>query len=153
MLLPITPEVEVARAGDCLISVSRSHDGFCISQTRSDGRRGITAGRLPQPADRLQNVVAIVTTQQGTVSLVTGLVMPDVARVQVHFRNSTTISARTKAVPDALKTELRTFVIEARFDDQPLGPGSPPLVLRYVLFGSEDAVLERLEPPRGTERS
>jgi hypothetical protein len=98
-------------------------------------------------------VVAIVATQQGHVSLVAGLVMPDVARVQVDFRDSTTISARTEAVPDALKTELRTFVVEARFDDRPLGPGSPPLVRRYVLFASDDALLEWLETPRGTERS
>jgi hypothetical protein len=39
---------------------------------------------------------------------------------------------------------LRTFVITAPFDEQPLGPDFAPWVREYVLLASGGAVLERL---------
>jgi hypothetical protein len=153
---PIGPEIEVASNGDWSISVSRSHDGFCISHAGSTGSRGITAGRLPQPGGRSQHIVAILgkpAARSGSVGFVTGLVMPSVARVQVELRDGTHISALTEAAPDALEADLRTFAIMTPFDGQPFGPNFPPLVREYVFLASDDAVLERLEAHRSTAHS
>lgn len=76
--------------------------------------------------------------------------MPNVARVEVEVRDGTRISALTEAARDVLEADLRTFVIRTTFDGQPFGPGFPPMVLEYVLFASDDTVLERLGSSRRT---
>jgi hypothetical protein len=148
MFRPIGPQIEITDDADLSIKVSRAQDGgFCILHARSGGGSGVTAGRLPGPDDRSKHVVAIIgtpRTRKGGVGFVTGLVMPNVARVEVQFRDGSCISAPTEAAPDALEADLRTFVIGTPFDGQPFGPGYPPMVREYVLFASDDAVLERL---------
>jgi hypothetical protein len=66
-------------------------------------------------------------------------------RVEAQFRDGSCISARTEAAPDALEADLRTFVIRSPLDEQPFGPGFPSWTREYVLFASDDTVLERLE--------
>jgi hypothetical protein len=148
MFRPIGPQIEITDDADLSIKVSRARDGgFCILHARSGGGSGVTAGRLPGPDDRSKHVVAIVgtpATRKEGVGFVTGLVMPNVARVKVQFRDGSCISAPTEAAPDALEADLGTFVIRTPFDGQPFGPDYPPMVREYVLFASDDAVLERL---------
>jgi hypothetical protein len=153
---PIGPQVEIARSADWSIMVSRSQDGFCISHSRTDGGSGISAGRLPSPGDGSKHLVMSVGTpamRKGHVGFVAGLVMSNVARVQVQFRDGTSISTQTEAAPDALEADLRTFVIKTPCDDQPFGPGFPPWVREHVLFASDGAVLERLTKSRGPRRT
>ena len=117
----------------------------------SDGGSAFAHGRLPVPGSRSKHVVVIVgaaARQKDGVGFIAGLVMANVARVQVQLRDGTSISAPTEAAPDALEADLRTFVIRTPFDVQPLGPDFPPRVREYVLFASDDAVLERLVFPR-----
>jgi hypothetical protein len=147
MFHPIGPRIEIARDADWSIEVSRAQDGFCISHTRGNGGSGFTKGRLPSSDSRSKHVVAIIgapAMRKGGVGFVTGLVTPNVARVEVQFRDGTCISAPTEAAPDALEADLRTFVIRTPADEQPFGPGYPPWTREYVLFASDDAVLERL---------
>jgi hypothetical protein len=157
MFRPIGPEVEIARSADWSIMVSRSQDGgFCISHARTGGGSGISAGRLPGPGDRSKHVVMIVgapAMRKGHVGFVAGLVTPDVARVQVQFRDGTSISAQTEAAPDALNADLRMFVIETPCDEEPFGPDFPPWTREKVLFASDGSVLERLTNTRRPRRT
>ena len=153
MFRPIGPRVEIAGGADWSLMVSRVQDGFCISHAHSDGGSAFAAGRLPSPVSRSKHAMAIVGTPaswEGGVGFVTGLVMPNVARVEVQLRDGTRISAPTEATPDALEADLRTFVIRTPFDEQPFRPDYPLLVREYVLFASDDAVLERLGFSRRT---
>jgi hypothetical protein len=147
MFRPMGPEVEIARSADWSITVSRSQDGgFCISHSGADGGSGIAAGGLPSPGDDSKRLVMDIGSpamRKGHVGFVAGLVTPDVARVQVRFRDGTSISAETEAAPDVLDADLRTFVMETPADEQPFGPGFPPWMREHVLFASDGAVLER----------
>jgi hypothetical protein len=147
MFRPVGPEVEIVRSADWSITASRSQDGgFCVLHAGTGGGSGVSAGRLPGPGDRSKHVVMIVgapAMRKGHVGFVAGLVTPDVARVQVRFRDGTSISAETEAAPDALDADLRTFVMETPADEQPFGPGFPPWMREHVLFASDGAVLER----------
>jgi hypothetical protein len=149
MFRPIGPQIEITDDADLSIKVSRAQDGgFCILHACSGGGSGVTAGRLPGPEDRSKHVVATIgtpRTRKEGVGFITGLVMPNVARVEVQFRDGSCISARTEAAPDALEADLRTFVIRSPLDEQPFGPGFPSWTREYVLFASDDTVLERLE--------
>jgi hypothetical protein len=147
MFRPIGPGVEIARGADWSVMVSRAQDGFCISHAHSDGGTSVAHGRLPGAGSRSKHVVVIVGTparQKEGVGFIAGLVMPNVARVEVQLRDGTVISAQTEAAPDALEADLCTFVITTPFDEQPLGPGFSPRVHEYVLFASDYTVLERL---------
>jgi hypothetical protein len=154
MFRPIGPQIEITDDADLSIEVSRAQDGgFCILHARSGGGSGGCAGRLPGPDDRSKHVVAIIgapAMRKGGVGFVTGLVTPNVARVEVELRDGTRISAPTEVAPDALEADLRTFVIRTPADEQPFGPGYPPWTREYVLFASDDAVLERLGSSRRT---
>ncbi len=128
MFRPIGPGVEIARGPDWSVTVGRTQDGFCISDAHSDGGSGFAHGRLPGSGSRSKHVVVIVgapARQKEGVGFIAGLVMPNVARVQVQLRDGTSISASTEAAPDALEADLRTFVIRTPFDEQPLGPDFP----------------------------
>jgi hypothetical protein len=147
MVRPIGPGAEIARRADWSVTVGRTQDGFCVSHAHSDGGSGFAHGRLPGPGSRSKHVVVIVGTparQKEGVGFIAGLVIPNVARVQVQLRDGTVISAQTEAAPDALEVDLRTFVMTTPFDEQPVGPGFSPRVHEYVLFESDDTVLERL---------
>jgi hypothetical protein len=145
---PVGPEVEIARSADWSIMVSRSQDGgFCVLHAGTGGGSGVSAARPPGPGDRSKYILTMLgapAMRKGHVGFVVGLVMPDVARVQVWFRDGTSISAETEAAPDALDADLRTFVIETPADEKPFGPGFPPWMQEHVLFASDGAVLERL---------
>jgi len=94
-----------------------------------------------------------VASRKEAVGFVTGLVSPNVARVDVELRDGTIISAQTEPAPNTLDADLRTFVITTAFDKQPLGPSFAPWVREYVLRASDGAVLERLtnrRPPHPT---
>jgi hypothetical protein len=147
MFRPIRPEGEIARGADWSVTVGRTQDGFCISAAHGDGGVGYASGRLPSPGGRSKHVVVLlgcpVASREG-VGFVAGLVMPNVARVEVELRDGTIISDQTETAPNTLDAELRTFVITTPFDEQPLGPDFAPWVREYVLLASDGAVLERL---------
>jgi hypothetical protein len=156
-LRPIEPRVEIGRGADWSVMVSRSQDGgFCISNTRIGGGSSVASGRLPGPGSRSKHVVAIVahpvSSEKEPGGLVTGPVTANVARVDVEFRDGTIISAQTEAAPNTLDADLRTFVITAPFDEQPLGPDFAPWVHEYVLRAPDGAVLERLTSPHRPRR-
>ena len=94
--------------------------------------------------------LATPASRKGSVGFIVGIVMPNVARVEVELRDGMRISAPTEAAPDALKADLRTFVIRTPADEQPFGPGYPPWTRENVLFASDDTVLERLGSSRRT---
>jgi hypothetical protein len=153
---PIGPELEIARDADWSVTVSRAQDGFRIAHARSDGGSGVSLGQLPGPSSRskhIVNVFAHPASRKGGTSLIAGLFTADVARVEVKLRDGTTLSVRTEAAPDALEADLRTLVIKAPVDEEPVGPGFPPFVLEYVLFASDDTIVERLTNSRRPRRT
>ncbi len=84
----------------------------------------------PDPADDGRGVIC-------------GLVAAAVARVEVELRDGAVVSVDTLPSPDALATDLRTFLIRLRFDGQPRGSSYPPVIGAFSCLDSDGVVLER----------
>jgi hypothetical protein len=71
------------------------------------------------------------------------MVAPAVSRIEIELANGEVVSAQSRPAPEALATEVRTFLIRAAFE-KPYGPGHPPLIRAYTFVAADGRILERL---------
>jgi hypothetical protein len=140
--------VEVARGEDWSFMAWRSPEGFCLAYASRQPRNSCrSCGRIPGNEAHSRCLVATLATPTGAsdgLGAIVGIVMPQVARIDVELADGRVESADTLPAPAPLDTDLRTFLIRTPLDALPVGPGFPPLIRAYRACASDGQLLERL---------